>query len=111
MKNYKEFVKHIRDEIDFIFKHTKQLNYENFFSDGILLRACVRSIEVIGEASKNIPNEVKSRHSDIEWKKIAGTRDILIHHYFEIDYEILWDIIKNKLPSLYEEVIKILNEE
>ncbi len=66
----------------------------------MLCRAVVRSIEIIGEASKKIDDEFKSTHNHIEWKKIAGTRDKLIHDYFGIDYDIVWDIIENKIPDL-----------
>lgn len=66
----------------------------------MLCRAVVRSIEIIGEASKKIDDEFKSTHNHIEWKKIAGTIDKLIHDYFGIDYDIVWDIIENKIPDL-----------
>ncbi|MBN2160543.1 MAG: DUF86 domain-containing protein [Spirochaetes bacterium] len=111
MKNYKEFAKHIRDEIQFLMKHSGGLALERLISDQILLRAFIRSIEVIGEASKKIPDEVKARYPAIEWKKISGTRDVLIHHYFDIDKEILWDIVTNKIPALYEEIVKMIAEE
>lgn len=111
MKNYKEFLKHIRDEIEFIRTNSKNLSYENFILDETFLRAVIRSIEVIGEASKNIPENVKSLYPEVEWKKIAGTRDILIHHYFSVDTEILWDIIQYKLPLLLDQVLKMLKEE
>jgi len=110
MKNYKEYLKHIRDEIEFIMRESKGLNYNEFLSSETLTRAFIRSIEIIGEASKNIPDEVKEKYPNIEWKRIAGTRDVLIHRYFSVDNEILWDIISHKLPELYDVVISILNE-
>jgi uncharacterized protein with HEPN domain len=66
----------------------------------VLCRAVVRSIEIIGEASKKIDEEFKATHTHIEWKKMAGARDKLIHDYFGIDYDIVWDIIQNKIPDL-----------
>ena len=66
----------------------------------MLCRAVVRSIEIIGEASKKIDEEFKATHTHIEWKKMAGARDKLIHDYFGIDYDIVWDIIQNKIPDL-----------
>ncbi len=66
----------------------------------MLCRAVVRSIEIIGEASKKIDEEFKATHIQIEWKKMAGARDKLIHDYFGIDYDIVWDIIQNKIPDL-----------
>ncbi len=70
----------------------------------------MRNLEVIGEAVKKVPDEVRSRHPDVEWKKIAGLRDILIHEYFGIDANIIWDIVRTKLPQLEQEVEKILSE-
>ena len=65
----------------------------------MLCRAVVRSIEIIGEASKKIDEEFKATHPPIEWKKMAGARDKLIHDYFGIDYDIVWDIIVTKIPD------------
>ena len=64
--------------------------------DDILKRACVRSLEVIGEAVKNLPEDFKDEYPELEWKKIAGIRDKLIHHYFGVDWDIVWDVIQNK---------------
>ena len=73
----------------------------------MVIDGVVRNLEVIGEAVKKIPQNVKIKSPKIEWKKIAGLRDILIHEYFGIDVEIVWDIVKNKIPKLKEEVSKI----
>lgn len=78
--------------------------------DKVLVKALERCIEIIGEASKKIDDEFKHHHPHIEWKKMAGTRDHLIHHYFGIDYDILWDIIENKIPELHHSIQEILNE-
>ena len=72
------------------------------------LDAVLRNLEVIGEAVKMLPEEVRSRGRDVEWKKIAGLRDILIHRYFGIDLEIIWDVVRNQLPVLRERVAKLL---
>ena len=95
-----ELVQHILVETTFILQHTATKTKQQVINDEVLCRAVVRSIEIIGEASKKIDDEFKSSHSHIEWKKIAGTRDKLIHDYFGIDYDIVWDIIENKIPDL-----------
>jgi uncharacterized protein with HEPN domain len=93
-------VRHILTETAFIIQHTDNKTKEQVIDDEVLCRAVVRGIEIIGEASKKIDEEFKSSHIHIEWKKMAGARDKLIHHYFGIDYDIVWDIIKNKIPDL-----------
>ena len=73
---------------------------DNIIDDGLLNRAVIRSLEIIGEARKKLDDEFKNQYPHIEWKKMAGTRDKLIHDYFGVDYDIVWDIIENKLPDL-----------
>jgi uncharacterized protein with HEPN domain len=62
--------------------------------------AVIRNLEIIGEATKMIPESIRARYPSVEWKKMAGLRDILAHHYFEVDLDIVWDILYNKLPAL-----------
>jgi uncharacterized protein with HEPN domain len=105
-----ELVRHIFDECEFIITHTQGKTENQVLDDKVLLKALERSIEIIGEATKKIDDEFKSMHPHIEWRKMAGTRDHLIHHYFGIDYDILWDIIENKIPELYYSIKEILDE-
>jgi uncharacterized protein with HEPN domain len=72
--------------------------------------AVVRNLEIVVEAAKKLPAQVKHDHPEVEWKKIAGLRDILVHDYFGIDMDIVWDVVQNKLPALAEHVQRILDE-
>jgi len=103
-----ELLQHIKDESIFILNNTANKRLQDVLQDPVLNRAIIRSLEIIGEASKKLSGEFKLSHSKIEWKKMAATRDKLIHDYFGIDYEIVWDIIENKLPDLHKEVSSIL---
>ena len=79
--------------------------------DETLKRAVVRSLEVIGEAAKKIPADFKLKWNSIEWKNMTGMRDRLIHDYIGINYSIVWDVIKNKIPKLHEQIQEVLNAE
>ncbi len=103
-----EFLKHILDETTFILEHTQQISEKEFLNDEVYKRASARSIEIIGEAVKNISQEFKEHHSSIEWKKISGMRDRLIHGYMEVDYDLLWDVICNKIPKLHNDIQQII---
>jgi len=89
---------------------TKTRNYiaghtrESFAQDSMRIDAVIRNLEIIGEAAKMIPESIRADYPNVEWKKIAGLRDILAHHYFEVDLDIVWDILQNKLPSLEREL-------
>jgi uncharacterized protein with HEPN domain len=83
---------------------------ENTFqSDETVRRAFVRSLEIIGEAAKNIDNEIKDEYPDIKWREIAGMRDKLIHHYFGVDYSLVWDVVENKIDELKLDLERIIN--
>ena len=105
-----ELIRHIKDEVDFVLQNTIGKTKEEVTDDMILCRAVVRSIEIIGEASKKLSEDFKTAHPGIEWKKIGRTRDKLIHDYFGIDYDIIWDIITGKLPNLQAYVDRLVIE-
>ncbi len=105
----RELLKHILDEITFVLRYTAGKTKEQVIYDEVLCRAVVRSIEILGEATKKLDENFKTQYPHIEWKKIARTRDKLIHDYFGIDYDIVWDIITSKLPVLKDHLEDILN--
>src|SRR3972149_2662139 len=97
MKQNLPFLKHILDEINFLLKETKGLAYKDFASNELLKRGCTRSIEVIGEAVKNISNELKEKHK-------------VIHYYFGVNWNIVWDVIQKRIPELKPKIEKIVEE-
>lgn len=103
-----ELLRHINDEINFVLTAVDGKDKDAVIYDQVLCRALVRSMEIIGEASKKVSPAFKSAHPSIEWKKMAGTRDRLIHDYFGVDYDIVWDIIINKLPPLQKYIGPII---
>ena len=107
-KIVKEYLKHILDEIDFVLEKSKLIDENRFMRDEMTKRAFVRSLEIIGEATKNIPDDFKKNYKSIKWKSLAGLRDKLIHHYFGVDYQIVWDVVINELPDLKKKIKEII---
>ena len=103
-----EYIRHILDEIDYILTQLSDTDVDSFLKDATLKRAFVRSLEIIGEASKKLTEDVKATQPDIEWRKVTGMRDKLIHDYFGVDYTIVWDVATTKLPDLREKLQDLL---
>jgi len=110
LKQNEVFLKHILDEISFIMKKSKELKYDDLIRDETLKRAFLRSLEVIGEATKNISMDFRRDHPHIRWRELAGLRDKLIHEYFGVKWEIVWDVIENLVPNLKEQIETILKK-
>jgi len=106
-----EYLRHILDEVIYLESRVEGLSKEEFIQDETLRRAFVRSLEVIGEATKNIPAELRQKYSYVEWRAMAGMRDRLIHRYFGIDYDLVWDVVTNKVPMLHQEIRQVIRDE
>jgi uncharacterized protein with HEPN domain len=99
-RDYRDYLKDISDSIEDIESFTKDLTFNDFLKDKKTQNAVIRSIEVIGEATKKLPRSLRSKYPSIPWKKMTGMRNKMIHEYFGIDLEILWKTIKEDIPSL-----------
>ena len=107
----REYLQHILQETDYIISHSVGLDKAVFLPDETLKRAYVRSLEIIGEAVKKLPDSLRQKYHTIEWRAIAHSSDRLIHNYFGVDYDIVWDVVANKIPGLDAEVRSILERE
>ncbi|MGV8176161.1 MAG: DUF86 domain-containing protein [Methanothrix sp.] len=108
IKHDSAYLRHILDEIDFLEKSSKGIDFQDLLENDEKQRAWLRSLEVIGEATKNLSFEFREKHPEIEWRKVAGLRDKLIHHYFGVKWEIVWDVVVNELPSIRHEIDEML---
>lgn len=104
----REYLQHILVEAEYLTGRSAGLTWERFSSDETLRRAFVRSLEVIGEATKKIPEDFRAQHPSVEWRSMAGMRDRLIHDYFGVDYELVWDVVQNRIPELRHHVSSML---
>ena len=109
-RDYKVYLDDILAASDKILKYTKNYTARKFVRDDKTFDAVIRNLQIIGEAAKKVPSGIRVRYPMVEWKKIAGLKDILVHDYFGVDAEIVWDIVKNKIPSLRKQIHKILGK-
>jgi len=98
------------NEANFLLMHGASTVLDDFLQDDVLQRAFVRSIEIIGEAAGKLPEDLKQKHGGIDWRALSAMRNRLIHGYFGVDYEIVWDVITRKIPELRDELSMMLHE-
>jgi len=91
-------------------KFTRGISYDDFVDNDLISDAVIKNILVIGEATKNITIEIKKMNPEVEWRKMAGMRDVMIHGYFSVNYRIVWDVVQNKIPPLRQQVEQLLKE-
>jgi uncharacterized protein with HEPN domain len=105
----RDFLQHILDEADFLVEETRRMDAESFSRDELARRAFVRSLEIIGEATKKIPADFRAAHPRVEWTSMAKTRDRLIRGYFTVDYSLIWETVQTRIPQVREQIREILN--
>jgi len=110
-RDWKLYLKDIAVSCEKILRFTEGLTLEQLIQDEKTYDAVVRNLEIIGEAAKNIPGQARSLMPTIDWRKAAGMRDMLAHVYFGIDNDILWDVVRKKVPQLAKEVEAFLNKD
>jgi len=109
-RSWQLFVLDMQEACERVLRYTDGMSAEEFARDQLIRDAVLRNLFIIGEAAKKIPQQVRIRHPEVEWKAMAGLRDVLAHAYFALDDATLWDIIDNEVPELLRHVRIILQE-
>jgi uncharacterized protein with HEPN domain len=100
---------HILEAIDETQRYTRSIDLKAFLENSMMRFACIKQIEIIGEAANSITPEIKSAFTDLEWKQIIGMRHILVHEYFGVDFDLIWQVIIDDLPVLKVKIHNVIN--
>ncbi|MEM4312076.1 MAG: DUF86 domain-containing protein [Nitrososphaerales archaeon] len=109
-RKYTDYIEDILDSIKKAKKFTENMSFKEFAQDDKTIFAVIRALEIVGEAAKKIPDKIRAKYPEIPWKEIAGMRDKLIHEYFGIKLEVVWETVKKEIPSIEPEFEKILKD-
>ena len=111
IREFKDYIHDINNEMKKIIDFTNEMSYNDFKKDEKTVYAVIRALEIIGEATKNIPDKIKTKYNNIPWRNISGMRDKVIHDYFGVNRKIIWETVKNDIPDLLEKIEKIIKNE
>lgn len=109
-RSHRLYLEDILQSVNNIRSYAGDLSFEELIRDKMRVDAIVRNFEIIGEAAGKIPEEIREEYPTVEWRKISDFRNVLAHEYFQVDFDIMWDIIENKLPELIRQVSDILEK-
>lgn len=107
-RDFRLFLEDILESCEKVLRYTHGLSFEQFRADEKTVDAVVRNLEIVGEAIRHLPSELREQHPEVEWRRITGLRNIVAHEYFGVDEDILWDVVQNKIPRLLEQIQLIL---
>ena len=110
-RNYLLYLKDMRNAAEKILRYTHSISFEAFKKNEEKIDATLHNLEVLGEAAKNVPQEIQDKYPNIPWRNMARFRDVLAHHYFGINLETIWDVVENELPTLITELNIAIAEE
>lgn len=104
----RERLEHMKTAIDRILRYTSGKSYEDLVSDDMMYYAVVKNIEIIGEAANMLTQSFQQKHPETPWKMVKGMRNYIVHEYFQIDDIVVWDVVKNNIPELREQIVRYL---
>lgn len=111
MKNNLVYLRHIEECLEKLIEYTENITIDDFWENSMIQDACVRKLEVIGEATKNLSIDIREHYSSFPWKGLAGMRDVMIHQYFRVDLQIVWDSAKYHAVDLLIQLQEIIEKE
>jgi uncharacterized protein with HEPN domain len=110
-RDYKLYLEDIRQAARKVESYAHGLALDQLRQDEMRLEAVLFNLQILGEAAKKLPDEIKAKYPAVEWRKITGLRDIIVHAYFSVNLQIIWDIIENKLPTFREQIDTMIEED